>query len=215
MRLIPLLLCFALLCGCATRQPVVSQTAALVNETALPEVELKSIVDLRATEETANSERIQAETNYVSRYAIPLDQPEIYLREDPLLPEVPLVVRYFPAAADGKVRKVQYEWGGQEGKPYWVQQPLEKLEAFQERYEALRSQLTDAYGEPSESTVLNASRLGDVTTWRRSDDWEDGDTEAELALSFSEPVPEDGNRGSGIVRYSEVHRIRLTISHGL
>ena len=27
---------------------------------------------------------------------------------------VPLVVHYFPATADGMVRKLQYEWGGQE-----------------------------------------------------------------------------------------------------
>ncbi len=212
---ITVLIFFALYYGCATSQPAAPPLVEQTDEIITPEVELQSIVVFREMEAALGSERVQAESNYISRYAIPLEQPEIYLREDPLLPDVPLVTLYFPATADDRVRKLQYQWGGQEGKRYWVQQPQESLKAFQERYAALYAHLTSAYGKPTESTVLEARSLGDVTTWRQSGKWRYGETKVELALSFSEPVPEGGNRGSGLVRYNEVHRIRLTISHGL
>ena len=215
MRLIILPICFALIITCVTPQSAASQNGKQSSGISVPETDLRSLADLRKAETASGSEQLEAATTYISRYAIPLDQPELYLREDPLLPGVPLVVLYFPATNDGAVRKLQYEWGDQEGKPYWVQQPLENLEVFKERYEALYDRLTAAFGKPIERTSLNAITMGDIKTWRQGDTWANGDAKAELALSFSEPVPEGGNRGSGIVRYKEVHRIRLTITHGL
>ena len=109
MRLIILSICFAFIYGFSTNQPAVCQTGDRTSIITIPETELRSIVDLRKNELANGSKRIEAETNYVSRYAIPLDQPEIYLRKDSILPEVPLVVLYFPASTDGTVRKVQKE----------------------------------------------------------------------------------------------------------
>lgn len=203
-----------LLSGCINSRSAVDEES-YSNGSAIPETRLRTLSDLRAGEDDLESKPVTLETNFISRDAIPLGQPEGFLRNDPMLTGVPLVILYFPAEEDGRVRKLQYEWGDQEGKPNWVQQPLDRLATFQERYETLRLRLTQAYGEPVESAASNASSAGDIKTWRRGDKWVDGDTEATLALSFSEPVPDGGNRGNEFVRYNEVHRIRLTITHGL
>ena len=215
MRLTQLLALAVLLCGCAGSKTEPQQREEPSAAYAIPELELKELADFRSLEAAAESELIQSETNYISQSAISLDQPLIYRKTDDLLPGVPLVVRYFPATDDSLVRKLEYEWGGQEGKPFWVQQPMERFEAFKQRYQALRDRVIGVLGQPDQSSPLASSSLGDVTTWRQSDSWTQGDTEVELALSFSEPVPEGGNRGSGLVRYNEAHRIRATVSHGL
>lgn len=181
----------------------------------MPVLELRHIESFMALEQATESQPVEPETIYGISSRIPLDQPLVYRRTDPDLVGVPLLVEYHPAFDDGLVRRISYEWGGQEGNASWVAQPLERLEAFQVRYDAVQTEVERTLGGPSETRPLSSSTAGGITTWRQGATWTAGDTEVELALTFSEPLAEGATRSSGPVRYLQAHRIRATVSHGL
>lgn len=215
--ILAILICLPVLTGCVSGTRTVRQTPTQERRSVTRglELALRHLDHFEALEADTGSEQIQTEMNYVISSAVPLDQPRLYRRPESGLSAVPLVIAYHPALNDGVVRRINYEWGGQEGSASWVRQPIEGLGAFRSKYQSLRDEVVGALGEPSQSLPLSSSTVGGITTWRRGDTWTVGETKVELAVSFSEPLAEGTNRTRGLVRYNEVHRIRATISHGL
>ena len=183
----------------AAQPPPVSKTAPVI------ELAPRSVDYFEQLEAALGSSVVRGDT--VLPESPPLRLGPIYRRSDPALPGVPLTVSYATRRhpSSDSVVHIGYTWGGRVWPevsgdlPGWGRQPAERLGAFDDRYEAVRAEISAVLGEPAESAPLSCSPCTPasfgVALWRRLDAWESGGVEVSMALEFGVHLVESPRAG--------------------
>jgi hypothetical protein len=151
----------------------------------------------------------------------PVSYSYTYRRSDPLEVGIPLEVRYSSRVSDGHTRFLQYRWGpnGGEGP---ASLPPEQLGTVRGLYEAIRAEVVQELGEPTERTPLTyvlAWTRCRAPTWIQSDLWWDSDPEVRLSMMVygTEPPPAvpPSSEGEDVLRNSCEGQdgVQVSVSH--
>jgi len=191
---IALLLVGMCLVGCRSA----AQPAPASGGAGVVDLRPRVLGDFERVEARLGSEVVRSDTTIPE--SPPLRLGPIYRRPDPELPGVPLTVAYATQRRppSDSVVHVTYVWGGgvwpevASGLPGWSRQPPERLGAFDDRYEAVRTLIAEALGAPAESSALSCapctlSPFG-AAIWKRFDMWESEEIQVSMALEFGVPL---------------------------